>query len=178
MNLSLALGIVRSQAGEAAGDEVAATLDAAAAELRLALAELRELARGIHPVILTEAGLGPALASLAERSPIPATIAAVPPGRLPPRIEETAYYVVSEALANAAKHAHAAAVMISARQLDRRLIVEISDDGTGGADPNGSGLRGLADRVAALDGNLRIHSPAGGGTQITVELPVELPCAS
>jgi len=85
---------------------------------------------------------------------------------------------VSEALANAAKHAHAAAVMISARQLDRRLIVEISDDGTGGADPNGSGLRGLADRVAALDGNLRIHSPAGGGTQITVELPVELPCAS
>ena len=113
VNLSLALGIARSQVPPA-DRQLAAALDEAAAELRLALAELRELARGIHPVILSEAGLGPALASLAERSPVPATVAAAPPERLPARVEETAYYVASEALANAAKHAHATAVSISA----------------------------------------------------------------
>jgi signal transduction histidine kinase len=167
VNLALALGIARSQVGTASDGEIAGALGEAAAELR-------ELARGIHPVILSEAGLGPALASLAERSPIPVTIAAVPPDRLPPRFEETAYYVASEALANAAKHAHAGAVTISARRLDDRLLVEVGDDGVGGADPNGSGLRGLADRVAALDGRLQVHSPAGEGTRITAELP----CAS
>ena len=171
VNLSLALGIARSQLPATSDGELAAALDEAATELRLALAELRELARGIHPVILSEAGLGPALASLAERSPIPATVAAAPPDRLPARVEETAYYVASEALTNAAKHAHATAVTISARQCDRGLVVEIGDDGVGGADPDGSGLRGLADRVAALDGRFQVHSPAGAGTRITVELP-------
>jgi signal transduction histidine kinase len=170
VNLSLALGIARSQVPASDG-QLAAALDEAAAELRLALAELRELARGIHPVILSEAGLGPALASLAERSPVPATVAAAPPDRLPARVEETAYYVASEALANAAKHAHATAVSISARQCDGGLVMEVDDDGVGGADPNGSGLRGLADRVAAVDGRLRVHSPAGAGTRITAELP-------
>jgi len=171
VNVSLALGIARSQVGTAADEELAAALDEAAAELRCALAELRELARGIHPVILTEAGLGPALAALAERSPIPVTVAPVPPERLPPRVEETAYYVASEALANAAKHARATAVTISARRRDGDLVVEVGDDGVGGADPDGSGLRGLADRVAVLDGRLRVHSPAGEGTRITAELP-------
>jgi signal transduction histidine kinase len=171
VNLSLALGIARSQVGAGSEEGLAVALDEAAAELRLALAELRELARGIHPVILTEAGLGPALASLAERSPIPVTVAAVPPDRLPPGVEETAYYVASEALANAAKHAGATAVTISARRLNGELLVEVSDDGVGGADPDGSGLRGLADRVAALDGCLRVDSPAGAGTRITAELP-------
>jgi len=171
VNLSLALGIARSQVPATADGELAAALDEAARELRLALAELRELARGIHPVILSEAGLGPALASLAERSPIPATVAAAPGGRLPARVEETAYYVASEALANAAKHAHATAVSISARRCDGGLVVEVGDDGVGGADPNGSGLRGLADRVAALDGHLRVDSPTGRGTRITAELP-------
>jgi signal transduction histidine kinase len=171
VNLSLALGIARSQVPTTPDGELAAALDEAAAELRLALAELRELARGIHPVILSEAGLGPALISLAERSPIPATVAAAPPDRLPARVEETAYYVASEALANAAKHAHASAVIISARRRGGDLVVEIGDDGVGGADPNGSGLRGLADRVAALDGHLRVDSPTGQGTCITVELP-------
>jgi signal transduction histidine kinase len=170
VNLSLALGIARSQVPASDG-QLAAALDEAAAELRLALAELRELARGIHPVILSEAGLGPALASLAERSPVPATVAAAPADRLPARVEETAYYVASEALANAAKHAHATAVSISARQCDGGLVVEVGDDGVGGADPNGSGLRGLADRVAAVGGRLRVHSPAGAGTRITAELP-------
>ncbi|HEX8133031.1 MAG TPA: histidine kinase [Actinomycetes bacterium] len=170
VNLSLALGIARSQV-PASDEQLAAALDEAAAELRLALAELRELARGIHPVILSEAGLGPALASLAERSPVPATVAAAPPDRLPARVEETAYYVASEALTNAAKHAHATAVSISAHRCDRGLVVEVGDDGVGGADPTGSGLRGLADRVAAVDGRLRVHSPVGQGTRITAELP-------
>ena len=171
VSISLALGIARSQVGATSEQEMAVALDDAAAELRLALGELRELARGIHPVILSEAGLGPALVSLAERSPIPVTVTAVPPKRLPSRVEETAYYVASEALANAAKHAHATAVSISARRLEGQLLVEVGDDGIGGADPDGSGLRGLADRVAALDGHLRVHSPDGKGTRITAELP-------
>ena len=171
VNISLALGIARSQVGATSEQEMAVALDDAAAELRLALGELRELARGIHPVILSEAGLGPALVSLAERSPIPVTVADVPPERLPSRVEETAYYVASEALANAAKHAHATTVSISVRRLEGELLVEVDDDGVGGADPDGSGLRGLADRVAALDGHLRVHSPDGKGTRITAELP-------
>ena len=174
VNLSLALGIARSQVGTGSEQEIAVALDEAAAELRRALAELRDLARGIHPMILSEAGLGPALAALAERSPIPVTVTAAPPGRLPPQVEETAYYVASEALTNAAKHAHAATITINARQHDGRLLVEVGDDGVGGADPNGSGLRGLADRVAAVDGRLHVYSPLGEGTQITAELP----CAS
>jgi signal transduction histidine kinase len=171
VNISLALGIARSQVGMASDREMAVALDEAAAELRLALAELRELARGIHPVILSEAGLGPALAALADRSPVPVTVTAVPPDRLPSRVEETAYYVASEALANAAKHAHATVVTISAQRRGGGLMVEIDDDGVGSADPDGSGLRGLADRVAALDGRLQVHSPTGQGTRITAELP-------
>jgi signal transduction histidine kinase len=171
VNLSLALGIARSQLGGTTDQDLAAALDEAVAELRLALAELRELARGIHPVILSEAGLGPALASLAERSPVPVTVTAVPPDRFPPPVEETAYYVACEALANATKHARATTVSISARRRSGGLLVEVGDDGVGGADPDGSGLRGLADRVAALDGHLRVHSPAGQGTRITAELP-------
>jgi signal transduction histidine kinase len=171
VNLSLALGIARSQVPTTSDGELEVALDEAVAELRLALAELRELARGIHPVILSEAGLGPALASLAERSPIPVTVAVAPFDRLPARVEETAYYVASEALANAAKHAHATTVMISVRQGDRGLVVEIGDDGVGGADPDGWGLRGLADRVAAVDGRLEVRSPAGEGTCVIAELP-------
>jgi signal transduction histidine kinase len=171
VNLSLALGIARSQIPATVDGELRAALDEATEELRLALAELRELARGIYPVILSEAGLGPALVSLAERSPIPATVTAAPADRVPARVEETAYYVASEALANAAKHARATAVTISARRCDGGLEVEVGDDGVGGADPNGSGLRGLADRVAALDGHLRVESPTGRGTRIIAELP-------
>jgi signal transduction histidine kinase len=98
-------------------------------------------------------------------------VAAAPADRLPARVEETAYYVASEALANAAKHARATAVTISARRCDGGLLVEVGDDGVGGANPNGSGLRGLADRVAALDGHLLVDSPTGRGTRITAELP-------
>jgi signal transduction histidine kinase len=173
VNLSLALGIVRSQVGTATAEQLTTALDEATEQLRLALAELRELARGIHPMILTEAGLGPALTTLATGSPIPATVVAVPSERLAGSIEETAYYVAAEALANTAKHARATSVQISAQQLDGQLIVEVGDDGVGGADPDGWGLRGLGDRVAALDGDLRIDSPAGKGTRITARLPCE-----
>jgi signal transduction histidine kinase len=113
---------------------------------------------------------GPALTSLSTRSPVPATVAA-PSGRLSASVEETAYYVAAEALANTAKHAHATTVEISAPQLDGQLVVQVGDDGVGGADPDGSGLRGLGDRVAALDGELRIDSPPGSGTRITARLP-------
>lgn len=141
-------------------------------ELVEAEAELRELAAGIHPTLLTERGLGPALASLAERSPVPVQLAA-PSGRLPAVIETAVYFACSEALANVAKHARATCVDVQVR-LDGGLVaVLIADDGTGGADPSsGSGLKGIADRVEALGGRLRVQSPAGQGTRLLAEIPV------
>jgi signal transduction histidine kinase len=175
VNLVLALGIARALIGTAPVEELRAALDAAAAELAGALTELRDLARGLHPLILSDAGLGPALESLAQRSALPVTVLGMAPQDRPPRrVEETAYYVAAETLANAAKHAGASAVTVSAARLGDQLVVEIIDDGWGGADPNGSGLRGLADRVAALDGQLVVDSPVGAGTRIRATLP----CAS
>jgi signal transduction histidine kinase len=174
VNLALALGIARSGVGTATDDELGAALDHAAEQLRQALAELRDLARGMHPLILGEAGLGPALQSLAQRSAVPVTVLAAPRDRSEPQVEETAYYVAAEALANAAKHALADAVTISACRVDGRLVVEVYDDGVGGADTAGQGLRGLADRIAALDGQFVVDSPAGGGTRISASIP----CAS
>ncbi len=171
VNLVLALGIARSLVGTAPADELGTALDDAAAELSRALADLRDLARGLHPLILSEAGLGPALTSLAERSAIPVTVLAAPRDRPPRRIEETAYYVAAEALANATKHARATEVTISAARSGGQLVVEVDDDGVGGADPTGCGLRGLADRVAALDGRLVVDSPIGAGTRVTARIP-------
>jgi signal transduction histidine kinase len=141
-------------------------------ELAEAEAELRELAAGIHPPLLTERGLGPALASLAERSPVPVQLAA-PSGRLPAVVETAVYFACSEALANVAKHARATYVDVQVR-LDGDLVaVLIADDGTGGADPSsGSGLKGIADRVEALGGRLRVQSPAGRGTVLLAKIPV------
>jgi signal transduction histidine kinase len=134
---------------------------------------LRELARGIHPAILTEAGLGPAIESLADRSTVAAAVLALPDRRLSPAVEATAYFVVSEALANVAKYASATRARITAECPGDSLRVEIADDGVGGADPErGSGLRGLADRVAALGGRLAVVSPTGGGTRIVAEIPL------
>lgn len=152
----------------------AAALDEAGEQLTLALDELRDLARGLHPAILSNAGLAPALDELVRRSPVPATLDAAPGPRLPAPVEETAYFVVSEALANVARHAGAATVAVSAVVRDGGLHVEVADDGAGGADPaGGSGLRGLADRVAALDGALAVDSPPGGGTRVTASLPLD-----
>ena len=153
-------------------DAVAELVDSAQTELTLALEEIRELVRGLHPRLLSDRGLEPALAGLAERSILPVEIAETPAERLPPPVEAAAYYVVAEALANAAKHSRATRVTVRVAPADTCTRVEVADDGVGGADPaGGSGLRGLADRVAALGGTLEVHSPAGEGTRIAADLP-------
>jgi signal transduction histidine kinase len=142
-------------------------------ELTGAVEELREIARGIHPSVLHEGGLGPALRTLARRTPIPVKLDMRIQTRPPDRIEVAAYYVVSEALTNTTKHARASYTHITVEQRDARLQVSIRDDGIGGADPaGGSGLIGLRDRVQALDGSIEVNSPPGQGTAIIVELPV------
>lgn len=136
--------------------------------------ELREMARGIHPAILAEGGLGPALRTLARRSPIPVKLDVSAEGRLPDPVEVAAYYVVSESLTNAAKHAQASVAAVRLSVADGALRLTVSDDGRGGADPSlGSGLIGLRDRVEALGGTIAVHSPPGAGTELTVELPLE-----
>jgi signal transduction histidine kinase len=152
--------------------ETAAQLERAGDELAQALQELRELARGIHPAVLTERGLAPALQALAARAPLPVELA-VPEERLPAPVEAAAYYLVSEALANVAKHARATLVRVEVKRTDGRARVEVVDDGVGGADAGGgSGLRGLADRVEALGGRLAIDSPPGRGTALVAEIPL------
>jgi signal transduction histidine kinase len=153
---------------------VAASLDQAAELLSTAIEELRELARGIHPAILTERGLGPALSSLAERSQVPVRLAYDLASRPPAAVEATVYFVVMEALANVAKYAEASSVEVSVEQDGSELVASISDDGIGGADAaKGTGLRGLADRVAVVDGSLEVDSPSGGGTRLTCRIPLE-----
>ena len=140
-------------------------------ELRHAIEELRNLARGIHPTVLTDEGLGPALGSLVDRAPMPVQITAVPDGRLPSPIEAAAYFVVAEALTNAARHA-GTPVEVSASVCARDSIVRVSDTGPGGADERlGSGLRGLADRVEAVGGRLTIEQPRRRGTRLIAEFP-------
>jgi signal transduction histidine kinase len=143
-----------------------------AAGLADAAAELQEFSRGIHPVILSERGLGPALRTLARRSAIPVDLDVTTNARYPEPIEVAAYYVASKALANAMKHAQATRVEMSLAARGGSLLLSIRDDGIGGADPaRGSGLAGLADRVEALGGSIHVHSAAGAGTHITVDLP-------
>jgi signal transduction histidine kinase len=168
VGLRLAQGKVREAPREA--EEL---LEMASSELAETLTELRELAQGIHPAVLTEQGLEAALEVLAARAPLPVDLDVRLPERLPEPIEATAYYVVSEALANIVKHAAADSARVCAEHADVRALVEVADDGVGGADPNGgSGLGGLRDRVEALDGRLVIDSPPGRGTLVRAELPV------
>jgi signal transduction histidine kinase len=136
-----------------------------------ALVELRELARGMRPALIAERGLGEAVRALVARSPLPATAEVKLEGALPAAVETAAYYVVAEALTNAAKHASATSVAVRLWRTGDLLVVEVSDDGVGGADPSGGGLTGLRGRVAALDGALRVASPAGGPTLVRAELP-------
>jgi signal transduction histidine kinase len=148
-------------------------LDAAQQELTLALGELRELARGIHPAVLSDRGLGAALEALAGRAPIEVDLAEIPGDRLPEAIEAAAYFVVAEALTNVAKYAHASQATVRVMRRNGHAVVEVADDGIGGADPDrGSGLKGLADRVSALDGSMSLDSPAGAGTRLRAEIPV------
>ena len=161
--VSLSLALRLAQAKIATNPDTAAQiLGQASGELALALEELRELARGIHPAVLTDRGLTAALETLAARAPLPVELQ-TPTERLAPPVEAAAYYVVAEALTNVVKYAQASAVNVTVEQHDGHVVVEVADDGVGGAEPAaGSGLSGLADRVAALDGTLRVESPAGG----------------
>jgi signal transduction histidine kinase len=160
---------------EALGGQLARVME----ELTGVLDDLRELSRGIHPAILTEGGLGPALKTLARRSAVPVKLGVRVGKRLEEHVEVAAYYVVSEALANAAKHAQASIVEIDVEARNGILDLAIHDDGVGGADTaRGSGLIGLTDRVEALGGTIAIVSPAGEGTSLHIELPVEVAAPS
>ena len=153
--------------------KLADELGRVATGLKDALADLRELSRGIHPAILAEAGLGPALRALARRSRAPVGLDVRIEDRLPERVEVTAYYIVSEALTNAAKHANATVVHVDVDATHSAVRLAVRDDGVGGADPaRGSGLLGLYDRVEAAGGTITIHSPIGEGTELLVELPL------
>jgi len=152
--------------------EVRQELDAARSEIALSLGELRDVARGIHPAVLSGHGLTVAVESLAAHAPLPVRLVICVEDRLSERVEVAAYYVVSESLANVAKHAHASEARVSLERRGDYLVVEIVDDGDGGADTErGSGLRGLADRVEALGGRLRVWTPLGGGTRVQAEIP-------
>jgi signal transduction histidine kinase len=170
--LALQLGHARRVAEKDPG-QVPELLDGAMDELRTSLAELRELAPAIHPAVLSEKGLAAALYALAARAPLPVTLETDNDGRLPEPVEVAAYYAVSEALTNVAKYARATSANVSVHRLNGSVLVDVVDDGVGGADAaRGSGLRGLADRVAALDGTLSVESPPGRGTRLHVEIPV------
>jgi signal transduction histidine kinase len=174
VSLGLALRAAEAEV-EPGSTDVRSKLSRIATGLADAVAELQELSRGIHPAILSQGGLAPALRTLARRSPIPVELDIATDTRLPEPIEVAAYYVASEALANAAKHAQASRVDVSLAPRNSSLLVSIRDDGVGGADPaRGSGLVGLTDRIEALGGSILVQSRPGAGTQVTVELPLEL----
>jgi signal transduction histidine kinase len=151
--------------------ELKCELDHIAEGLKEALENVREISRGLHPAILSQWGLGPAVKALARRSPVPVRLHAEINGRLPDPVEIGAYYIVGEALANVAKHANASVVDISIEQRGQFLTLAVQDDGIGGADGNGPGLAGLTDRIDALAGTMQLLSPPGRGTHILVNLP-------
>jgi signal transduction histidine kinase len=171
--VSLALDVRAVQSSVPAGhSELHTRLNHIADGLGGTLDELREISRGIHPAILSEGGLGPALKMLARRSAIPVEVDLTTESRLPPPVEVAAYYVVSEALTNAVKHARASVVQVDVQPRDGWLHLSVRDDGSGGADPaKGTGLIGLTDRIQALDGTITIRSPRGAGTTVQVDLP-------
>ena len=172
VSLALTLRLARERMPELRAESLE-LLDRAQEELVLALEELRELARGIHPAVLSERGLGPALEGVAARSPLPIDLTGLPDERLPEPIEAASYYVVCEALANVAKHAGASRATVSVTTQNGTVVIEVGDDGIGGADAaKGSGLRGLVDRVEALDGRLEFESEPSGGTRLRAEIPL------
>ena len=169
LNLRLARERLRKEP-----DSAEELLSSAGDELDAALDELRELARGIHPAVLSDRGLATALAALAHRAPLPVELEALPSERLPEAVELAAYFVVSEALTNVAKYAYASHARVSIERENGRVVVTVEDDGVGGADPaRGTGLRGLADRLAILEGRLEVDSGVGRGTTVTARIPCE-----
>ena len=171
--LSLKLGMARKRLGDDADGMALQLVDEAQAESRAALEELRDLARGIHPAVLSDRGLAVALRELASRATVPTEVVEAPEARLLPAVEGTAYFVVAECLTNIGKYAKATSATVRVRPEVGRLVVEVVDDGIGGADAErGSGLRGLADRVGALSGSLEVASPRGHGTRVRAEIPL------
>jgi signal transduction histidine kinase len=171
VSMALNIRIARAKLNE---DPLAADqlLETAGHELDSALAELRELARGIHPAVLTDRGLATALETLASRAPVPVELGALPEERLPEGVELAAYFVVAEGLTNVAKYANATHATVGVERQNGRLVVEVADDGVGGANPQGgTGLRGLADRLAVLEGRLEIDSERGRGTTLRAQIP-------
>lgn len=172
VTLALTLQSLSQRVASTGDDTLTAKVEEARVELAQALAELREMARGIHPAILSQEGLEAALGFLAERARLPVRLNVRLPRRLAEHVEATAYFVVSEALTNAAKHSGASSIAVVGRLRDGGLWIAVSDNGCGGADGHwGSGLQGLLDRLATLNGRLTVHSPAGGGTRIEAEIP-------
>jgi signal transduction histidine kinase len=168
--LSLELSVLEDRL--AGDDDAAARLEAARGQISASLEELREVARGLHPAVVSAHGLGVALEQLSALATVPVCLAVNVEPRLPERLEVVAYYLVSESLANVEKHAHASSASVDVTRTDGSVVVEVTDDGVGGADTErGSGLRGLADRVEALGGRLRVWSPADGGTRVRAEIP-------
>ena len=168
--LSLDLSLLEGRTD--GGPVVKAGLDQARREIAASLAELREISSGLHPAVVSGHGLGVALEQLAARAPVPVKLKVDVEGRLPEPLEVAAYYVVSESLANIAKHAQAKTARVEVLKEQDELVLEIVDDGIGGADSEGgTGLRGLADRVESLDGRLRVWTPRGGGTRVRAEIP-------
>ena len=172
VTLGMDLGALVELAAASGNEPLTEAANHARVELMEATAELRELAQGIHPTILADQGLVPAVERLADRSPIPVAVRAQLPDRLPPDVEEAAYYVVAEALTNAAKHSGAAALAVDLTRADGGVAVRVSDDGRGGADPSGLGLVGLADRMLMLGGSLRVDT-GPSGTTVRAVLPCE-----
>ena len=171
VSMALNIRLARAKLNE---DPLAAEqlLASAGEELESALEELRELARGIHPAVLTDRGLGTALLTLANRAPVPVEVGELPDERLPEAVELAAYFVVAEALTNVAKYAEASHATVQVERENGRVVVEVSDDGVGGADPGrGTGLRGLEDRLAVIEGRLQIESEKGHGTTVTARIP-------
>ena len=171
--LNVLLGVVEGKLDKDPGS-AAPLVARARQEAQEAVKELRELARGIHPALLADRGLTAALEALAARAPFPVRISGVPEHRLPPAVEATAYFIAAEALTNVTKYAGATAAVVELEEDRGRLRLEVRDDGVGGADPSrGTGLRGLRDRVAALDGRFEVNSRDGHGTSVIAELPLE-----
>jgi signal transduction histidine kinase len=172
VSAALSVSLAR-QKWSAAPNDALILLDRASNQLQAGLRDLRELAAGIHPSVLTDRGLGAALQALAARSSVPVELGSLPADRLPAAVETTAYFVVAEALTNASKHGRCQHAEIGVRVAEAAAIVEVRDDGVGGADlSGGTGLRGLADRVSALGGELDVKSPSGIGTSITARIPL------
>jgi signal transduction histidine kinase len=171
--LALELRLLKARARDR--EDLLPLVDGLSERLSTALAELRELARGIHPTILSDQGLAPAIDALAGRTPVPVRAAVEVPDRLPEPVEAAAYFLVAEALTNVVKYAEATGVDVSVRPEDGVLVVDVADDGKGGVDvAAGSGLRGLQDRLAAVDGELDIRSPRGGGTRLRARIPTHI----